>query len=272
MLEAFCYDEAMDEYLQFAQSLAKEAGEIMLRYFFVTERTWKDDATPLTKADTEINDLVIARIRERYPDHSIHGEERSDYKDSAFMWVCDPVDGTLPYSSGISASTFSLALVIDGVSTVGVVYDPFNDRLFRAIKGEGSYVNDKKMHVSDQATLQNAVVDLEGVYHPYLDFEVPLSETFREVLVDNGVRPVQLWSSILPSCLVAAGTFMAVIMDGKTVQDGAAIKVIVDEAGGKVTDMYGNEQRYDVPARGFIASNGLVHDELVRLIRESAKT
>ena len=133
-------------------------------------------------------------------------------------------------------------------------------------------MNDKQIHVSDQETLQNAVVDLEGVYHPHIEFEVPLSETFREVLVDNGVRPVQLWSSILPSCLVAAGTFTAVIMDGKTIQDGAAVKVIVDEAGGKVTDMHGNEQRYDELARGFIASNGLVHDELVRLVRESAKS
>ncbi len=261
----------MNDYYEFAKSLAYEAGEIMRKYFFVTERTWKEDATPLTKADTEINDLVIERIQQKYPEHSIHGEERSEYKDSKYMWVCDPVDGTLPYSSGISASTFSLALVIDGVSTVGVVYDPFNDRLFHAIKGEGSYVNDLPMHVSDQATLKNGVVDLEGVYNPNLTFEVPLSETFREVLVDNGVRPVQLWSSILPSCLVAFGTFIGVIMDGQTVQDAAAIKVIVDEAGGKVTDMYGNDQRYDEPARGFIASNGLVHDDLVRLVKESAK-
>ena len=63
----------MQDYLKFAQNIAREAGEIMLRYFFVADRTWKEDATPVTKADTEINDLVISCIREKYPDHSIHG-------------------------------------------------------------------------------------------------------------------------------------------------------------------------------------------------------
>jgi myo-inositol-1(or 4)-monophosphatase len=256
----------MNDYLLFAQKLARDSGKIMRDYFLVVDRTWKEDATPLTKADTEINDLVISRVQESYPDHSIHGEERSDYKNSPFMWVCDPVDGTLPYSSGIPASTFSLALVIDGVSTVGVVYDPFNDRLFYATKGHGAFMNDQPIHVSGQTTLENAVVDVEGLYGFELNPEVPLSNSFRDALIDEGVKPMQLWSSILPSALVAQGTFAAVIMNGTSVQDGAAIKVIVDEAGGMVTDMYGNEQRYDEPARGFIASNGLIHDQLVKIV------
>jgi myo-inositol-1(or 4)-monophosphatase len=259
----------MNDYLQFAQSLAREAGDIMRRYFLTVERTWKQDDTPLTKADTEINDLVITRIHEKYPDHSIHGEEKSDYRESKYLWVCDPVDGTLPYSSGIAASTFSLALVIDGVSTVGAVYDPFNDRLFFAEKGKGAFVNETPLHVSDQSTLENAVIDIEGLHSYGFESEIPLSNAFRDVLLDKGVKTTQFWSSILPSVLVARGTFTAVIMNGQTVQDGAAIKVIVDEAGGKVTDMYGNDQRYDEPARGFIASNGLVHDELVRLIEKN---
>ncbi len=263
---SFVIIKYMQGYLDFAQSLAREAGVIMNHYFLNDERTWKEDATPLTKADTEINDFVITRIRQAYPDHSIHGEEKSDYKNSTYMWVCDPVDGTLPYSSGISASTFSLALVIDGVSTVGVVYDPFNDRLFHAIKGSGAYINDVPMHVSDQTTLDNAIINTEVLYYPKFDLEVPLSSAVRDILVDKGAKTIQLWSSVLSAVLVANGSLTAVIMNGKTIQDGAAIKVIVDEAGGKVTDMYGNDQRYDQPARGFIASNGHVHDELVQII------
>ena len=262
----------MEDYLIFAKSLAHEAGDIMRKYFLVTDRTWKEDATPLTKADTEINDLLIDRVREKYPEHSIHGEERSDYTDSEYLWVCDPVDGTLPYSSGISASTFSLALVIEGISTVGVVYDPFNDRLFHAVKGAGAFMNDKPIHVSDQKSLENSVMNVEIPYYPGLDLEVPLSSLLRDVLVDKGVKTLQLWSSVLSGVLVAQGSITAVIMNGKTIQDGAAIKVIVDEAGGKVTDMYGNEQRYDEPARGFIASNGLVHDELVRIIASNHRS
>lgn len=256
----------MQNYLTFAQTLAHEAGDIMRRYFLTSDRTWKDDATPITKADTEINDLVIKRVREEYPEHSIHGEERSDYTDSKYLWVCDPVDGTLPYSSGIPASTFSLALVIDGVSTVGVVYDPFNDRLFYATKDGGAFLNGVPMHVSDQNTLSNAIIDVEVLYSPSLNLEMSLSSSLRDILTDKGVKTLQLWSSVLPSALVAQGALTAVIMNGKTIQDGAAIKVIIDEAGGKVTDMYGNDQRYDEPARGFIASNGHVHDELVKII------
>ena len=258
----------MNEYLEFSQSLALEAGKVMRQYFLASERTWKEDDSPLTIADTEINNLVIDRIQEKYPDHSIHGEERSEYKDSKFMWVCDPIDGTLQYSSGIPASTFSLALVIDGVSNVGVVYDPFNDRMFHASLGEGAFLNNAQIHVSTQATLANAVIDVETLYDRKISTEVALSNSFRDVLSDKGVKTTQLWSSILPSALVAQGSFLAVIMNGHTVQDGAAIKVIVDEAGGRVTDMYGNEQRYDELARGFIASNGLVHDELVAMIKD----
>ena len=244
----------------------------MRHYFLAADRTWKDDTTPLTQADTEINDLVIKTIREKYPEHSIHGEEKSDYRESKYLWVCDPVDGTLPYSSGIPASTFSLALVIDGISTVGVVYDPFNDRLFNATLGGGAFVNDLPIRVSDKSGLTNAVIDLEGLYYPKMGSEVELSNSLRDVLTDLDVKTTQLWSSILPSALVAQGTFTAVIMNGNSVQDGAAIKVIVDEAGGKVTDMYGNEQRYDEPARGFIASNGLVHDELVKIIASNHRS
>jgi myo-inositol-1(or 4)-monophosphatase len=256
----------MQDYLQFAQDLAKEAGEIMRSYFLHTEREWKTDSSPITTADTEINALVIARVRAKYPSHSVHGEEKSDYTDSSFLWVCDPIDGTLPYSSGIAASTFSVALVIDGVSTIGVVYDPFFDCLYHAMKGSGAFMNLQPIHVSDESSLENSVIDIEGLYWPKIGTEVPLSNSLRDVLVDKNVKTTQFYASILPSALVAQGLFTAVIMNGKTIQDGAAVKVIVEEAGGKVTDMYGNEQRYDVPARGFIASNGLVHDELVAII------
>jgi fructose-1,6-bisphosphatase/inositol monophosphatase family enzyme len=261
----------MEQYLELARSIAIEAGEIMKAYFLAVDREWKEDASPLTKADTEINELVIKRIRALYPDHSIHGEERSDYTNSSFVWVCDPVDGTLPFSCGIAASSFSIALIIDGISTIGVVFDPFFERMFHAVLGKGAYINNKPIQVSNQSTLDNAIIDIEGLYWPKIGVEVPLSNDLRDTLVDHGVKTTQLYSSILPSALVAQGQFTAVIMNGKTIQDGAAIKVIVDEAGGKVTDMYGNEQRYDEPARGFIASNGLVHDELVKIITDHSR-
>ncbi len=93
----------MEKYLEFAKSLAEESAEIARKYFsFEIQETWKEDNTPLTKADTEINDLVIKRINETYPEHSIYGEEKNDKKEnSKYIWVCDPIDGTMAFSCGL---------------------------------------------------------------------------------------------------------------------------------------------------------------------------
>jgi fructose-1,6-bisphosphatase/inositol monophosphatase family enzyme len=98
----------MEQYLEFAKNLAKEAEEIALRYFgFEVENTWKEDNTPLVKADIEINDLVIKKINETYPEHSIYGEEKSDRKEnSKYIWVCDPIDGTMAFSCGLPMFVF----------------------------------------------------------------------------------------------------------------------------------------------------------------------
>lgn len=259
----------MTNYLEFAKTLAREAGEVMRTHFLQSETDWKEDQTPLTIADTSINRMVIERVAQKFPGHSVLGEEESSKKDSPYAWVCDPVDGTLPYSHGLPIATFSLALCENGVSIVGVVYDPFMDRLFYASSGDGAYCNDRRLKVSSGG-LDRAVIDIEGLGGPAPTPVVSLTNSFRDDLIERGVKPVQLWSSILPSVLVASGQFTAVIMNGSTIQDGAAVKVIVEEAGGTVTDMYGNDQRYDELARGFIASNGAVHDELVALIRDKS--
>ncbi len=254
-------------YLKFAKDLALEAGAVMRKYFLHTEREWKEDQTPLTIVDTTINQLVIDRIAERFPEHSVLGEEQSAMKDSRYTWVCDPVDGTMPYSHGLPISTFSLALCNDGVSIVGVVYDPFMERMFWATKDGGAYCNDNKLAVRNGG-LENALVDIAGF--PSTVPVVDVDSRLMNAIFAEGAKVTSLWSAILPSCLVAAGDYTAVILNVPFPQDPAAIKVIVEEAGGKVTDLYGNDQRYDQPTKGFIASNGVVHDELIKIITEES--
>src|SRR3990167_9662655 len=149
----------MEEYLEFAKSIAKESAEIALKYFsFETESTWKGDDTPLTKADTEINDLVIKRINETYPDHSIYGEEKSDIKEgSKYIWVCDPIDGTMAFSVGLPGYVFSIALVdqSNGQPLLGLINDPVMKNMYWAYKGSGAYRNGKKIFVSKDATFEN---------------------------------------------------------------------------------------------------------------------
>lgn len=259
-------DGQKKEYLEFAKLLALDAGVIMKKYFMSTDTTWKSDNTPVTQADTEINSVVINRITEAYPGHSVLGEEESSNLGKQFTWVCDPVDGTMPYSHGLPISTFSLALCKDGLPVVGVVYDPFLKRLFYASLGGGAYCNDEKIHVNANG-LRNALIDIAGAQDTQRG--VIDGRRIMEQLDDKGAKTSAIYSTVLPSCLIATGDYSATIFNLPKPEDPAAIKVIVEEAGGLVTDLFGNDQRYDQPTKGFIASNGVIHDDLVNLMKES---
>lgn len=138
-----------EEYLEFAKDIAKEAGKIMLKYFNMDNgASYKGDKTIVTLADTEINSYLIKKVKEKYPNHSVDGEEEQFGK-SDYVWVCDPVDGTAMYARHIPVAVFSLALVIKGESKIGVIYDPFTNNLYTAIKGKGAYKNSEKITVND---------------------------------------------------------------------------------------------------------------------------
>lgn len=260
--------DEIERYLEFAKQLALDSGGIMKSYFEAgVEREWKTDSTPVTKADKEINSLVIKRIGGAYPDHSVLGEEESSNLGNQYTWVCDPVDGTMPFSHGLPISSFSLALTKDGVPILGVVYDPFSNRLFSATQGQGAYLGNNRLHVSKN-DFTNSLIDLEGF--PSVKPVVDCGAEVKDMVTSTGAKVICLWSAVLPSALVASGIFTAVVLNTNQPQDSAAIKVIVEEAGGKVTDLYGKEQRYDQPTKGFVASNGIIHNELIKIIREAS--
>ena len=138
-----------EEYLEFAKDIAKEAGKIMLKYFNMDNgASYKGDKTIVTLADTEINSYLIKKVKEKYSNHSVDGEEEQFGK-SDYVWVCDPVDGTEMYARHIPVAVFSLALVVKGESKVGVVFDPFTNNLYTAIKGKGAYKNGERITVND---------------------------------------------------------------------------------------------------------------------------
>ena len=257
-----------DKELEFAKALAKDAGVIMKEYFGLSlGYEWKADETPITKADLEINSLVIQRVQDIFPGDGVYGEEESFETNSDRLWVCDPVDGTMPFSHGLQISTFSLALVINGTPVLGVVYDPFMDRLFFAQKGGGAFCNDTRLHVSNQP-MKNALIDVEA-----FPMHGPKAVTAHgldiiEPIEKMGANTTHLWSAIIVFALVASGQYTAALFNASNIHDVAAAKVIVDEAGGRTTDLFGNDQRYDQPTKGFIASNGVVHEKLVDLFRE----
>lgn len=250
--------------LTLAKDLARKSGKIMRDHFIAgTTRKWKLDKTPVTIADTEINSFVIDEIAKAFPDDAVIGEEQSNLKDTARKWVCDPVDGTMAFSHALQISTFSLALTVDGRPVMGVVYDPFMARLFSAVTGQGAFMNDEPIHVSNNG-MENALIDCEGF--PGSKPVLKVDRAIYERLENLGANTQHMWSVILPSALVAAGQYTATIFNVTKPEDGAAIKVIIEEAGGRVTDLFGNEQRYDGPVKGFLASNGVVHQQILDVL------
>lgn len=253
----------MEEYLEFAKNIAYEAGKIMLKYFKQNNgASYKGDRTIVTIADIEINSYLIEKVKEYYPEHSVDGEEKQFGK-SNYVWVCDPIDGTAMYARHIPVAVFSLALVIDGVPNIGVVYDPFTDSLYTAIKGKGAYKNGEKISVNDYS-LEN----IRTICHcdMWSKAKYNICKVFEELKKKSSLNDIG--SIVRASCLVATGDYSLAIFIGTEHKncDIAAVKVIVEEAGGKVTDLFGNEQRYDQSIKGALISNGIVHDEVVKVI------
>lgn len=258
----------LEEYLKFAKNIAKYAGKIMIKYFNKDNgSSYKGDKTIVTLADKEINTYLIEKVKEKYPNHSVDGEEEQFGK-SDYVWVCDPVDGTAMYARNIPVAVFSLALVVNGEPKVGVVFDPFTNSLYTALKGDGAYKNGKKITVNEYG-----LDDMRTVCN--CDYLVGGEYNISKVLEDLKKRSyfVGLGSVIRASICVASGDFTLAIFLGTKHKncDIAAVKIIVEEAGGIVTDLFGNEQRYDRSINGAIISNGKVHNEVIEYIKKYLK-
>ncbi len=249
------------DYLQFATEVAREAGKIMQGNFvFDMTREWKKDGTPLTVTDTTINQLVVERVNASFPGHAVLGEEQSHANDSRFLWVCDPVDGTIPFSHGLSISTFSLALVEDGVPVVGVVLDPFQKLFYSATLEQPTMVNGSRVQVNDSTSLAKQIVVLEGFAY--------VGKIWSQ-LKTLGAFPSTFLSFIFGAKQIASGQAGGAVFGYSFPWDAAALKILVEQAGGKTSDLDGHEQRYDRQTNGFVCSNGKIHDQLLEMIRSA---
>jgi fructose-1,6-bisphosphatase/inositol monophosphatase family enzyme len=261
--------QRIEHWMAFAADLARSAGAIIRADFMKggVDKVWQPDNTPLTQTDLAVHRLVLSGVRDAYPSHSLLSEENKNAEthivDGAeYVWVCDPIDGTLPFSHGLPISTFSLALVRDGKVILGTVYDPFLDRLFAARVGGGAFLNGTPIRVSPLTSLRTAVIDLEGVPEEY---DGAVYHALRDRSV--GAKVITQQSTAMAGCLVAAGSYSALVFGRNKPWDVAAIKVIVEEAGGRTTDLYGRrDQRYDRETHGFVAANGGVHDAVIGIL------
>lgn len=250
--------------LTFARSVAKEAGEIMRTFFDSNQQCIaKDDGTPLTVADTKINSMVLERVRTAYPDDGVIGEEESsvEYGTPGRVWICDPIDGTKAFTWGVPTAMFSLALMIDNVPVLGVIYEPITDKMYWAIAGQGAFCNEKSITVNSQSLSEGILGTISS------HWRIRHEAQYLEPLLKKRVTMAAFSGAVAKCARVAEGRFVGYIEELANPHDIAASQVIVEEAGGIVTALDGGQLDYSGPFKGVVVSNGVVHDELIDLIR-----
>jgi myo-inositol-1(or 4)-monophosphatase len=236
------------------------AGQIQMAHFGSAMRIDKKGAIDLvTEIDLEVERGFRALIADRFPGHVVLGEEFSKKADLAtvpeYCWVFDPVDGTTNYAHGLPIFCSSLALEISGVPVVAAVYDPSRRELFTAERGQGAWLNGAPLQVSAAATLIDSLLCTGFPYSVQQDAHA-LVGLFTEFLsVSRGVR--RLGSAALDLCYVAAGRLDGFWEQSLHPWDMAAGALLVQEAGGLVTDLRGGP--YSSRGRSILATNGHVH-------------
>jgi len=261
------YSELMyKKELSFAKELASKAKSISDKYYKTDlDIETKSDNTPVTIADKEINQLVVSAVQEFFPDDGVLGEELSWQTDSPRLWVCDPIDGTIAFSMGEPTFMFSLALVIDGKPLVAVTCELATGDMYWAIKGQGAWLNGEQIRVSSRLLDKAWLVyptNLKWLFQYQAMYKHMAQLAYQTNIVHGGV---------FKGMLVARGLADAAIYPESTsAWDMAAVKLIVDEAGGKMTNIQGHEHRYDADLRGgIIISNGKLHNDLLKKIQGS---
>jgi histidinol-phosphatase len=256
--------DPLDE-LAFALDLADAADSITLPRFEHADFTlgWKDDRTEVTEADRITEALLADRVLAARPDHAFVGEEHGFRGDpgSAWRWIVDPIDGTSGFVRGIPVWATLIALVHPehGV-TVGVVSAPALGRRWWASRGAGAYADGRRCRVSDVASLTDAQVSVT-FNHGWDE----LGLTGSLVTISQAARRARGFGDFWQHCLVAEGALdLAIDAVGVAPHDLAAVRAIVEEAGGTFTDRLGNHTHEGGTA---ISSNGHLHHEAIERLR-----
>lgn len=217
----------------------------------------------VTEVDHKSEEAIISIVKAEFPDHFILSEEAGALEqNSEYKWIIDPIDGTVNYANGIPICCVSIGIEKNGKMLMGAVLNPFMNEFFVAEKGEGAFLNNKKIQVSTQNSLIKSCM-VTGFPYTYLDAPNGPLQVF-EKFIRKGIPVRRLGSAAIDLCWVAAGRFDGFYEHKLSAWDSAAGFIIVEEAGGKVTDLQGNY--YNPYQPGLIATNGLIHDEVVRVV------
>jgi myo-inositol-1(or 4)-monophosphatase len=217
----------------------------------------------VTEADHASEKAIFEIIKKEFPDHYILSEEAGEIiQDSNYKWIIDPIDGTVNFAHGIPLCCVSIAVEHNGEIILGVVYNPILNEFFFAEKGMGSTLNDKKIKVSEKENVVTACL-VTGFPYTYLDMPNGPLQIF-EKLIRKGIAVRRLGSAATDLCWVAAGRFDGFYEHKLQAWDSAAGYLIVEEAGGKVTDFKGN--KFSPYQPHVLATNVKIHNEMLAVI------
>lgn len=251
---------------KFLVKTAVDAGDILLQYFTKSFRvTRKRNAGIVTEADHKAEALVMKRIRRDFPQASILTEESGKFlKDGANMrFVIDPLDGTTNFAHGFPWFCVSLGLEIDGVPFAGVVYNPFFKELFIAERKKGAYRNGRRIQVSKTKAIKESLIGTGFYYSKGLVLQEELNIFWKMNERAMGIR--RPGAAALDLACVAAGRYDGFWERRLSPWDVAAGIVLVEEAGGKISDYAGKAT--DSYGKEMVASNGIIHRTMVNTIQ-----
>ncbi|HXY52975.1 MAG TPA: inositol monophosphatase family protein [Terriglobales bacterium] len=257
--------DAHFEFVPAMEGMAREAGALLMDYFRQRVKIeYKGEADLVTEADRASEKLILERIRQEWPSHDVVGEEGTRVETgSDYRWYVDPLDGTTNFAHGFPVFCVSLALTFQNRRKAALLYDPTRNELFAAEQGSGAYLNGQKIQVSKIAQLPQCLVATGFPSHkrhknPNIYFYHQLT------LHTHGVR--RAGSAALDLASVACGRFDGFWEFNLNAWDTAAGILLVEEAGGQVTDFAGKPVA--ITGRNLVASNGLVHADLLREFEE----
>jgi len=250
--------------LDFAKDLAREAGELAMKYYTAPQEiTHKGEIDLVTGADRACEELIYTQIRRHFPDQGILAEEGSAYNtDAEWLWVVDPLDGTINYAHRYPFFSISIALQHRGESQLGVVYEPLRGEMFSAERGKGATVDGHTIIVSSVNKLSNAFL-ATGFAYDIRTSQVDNLDNFSR-LAKRALALRRGGSAALDLAYVACGRFDGFWELKLHPWDTAAGFLLVQEAGGKVTRFCG--EAFSIFNLDIIATNGHIHKEMMGVL------
>lgn len=251
-------------YFRIALSIAKKAGKLLMNNFYrEQEISYKGRINLVTEMDIRSEELIVSSIKKEFPEHGILAEEGNEHQTgSEFLWLIDPLDGTTNYAHGFGFFCVSIALNRKGKGIViGVVNAPYLDECYTAVKGEGAYLNGRPVRVSKISRLDKSMI-ATGFSYDIEETRTNIEYFNRFLLKTQAVR--RPGSAAIDMCCVASGKFDGFWELKLYPWDTAAGSLIVEEAGGKVSDFSGNP--YTPFRKEILVTNGLIHKDMQEVI------